>query len=156
MTSLYTMGFIDESGEFSSTRFNMPTLTGANYEGTFGNDPGDVLGDTRLAVAPLTLCNFTNHVVQAVKYADTAIAPTDQDAEREVALIIVYQGSPSGKKYRWSIPGPDRTKFLAGTDKLDLTDPDVAAFIAHVEANLVTELGETLTVLRGYKTSGAR
>lgn len=149
MASQYTASWIDKSGEPSSTQLYFPTLNAGNIAAIVDNTPGGGLGDVRLALAGVSLCNFTNHAIQALSIPEIATLPADGNAQREQKVRFDYQDS-AGWKGSFSVPGPELDNFaVAGTDFIDLTETSVAALVAAVEANCVSRFGNTITILRG-------
>lgn len=61
-------------------------------------------------------------------------SPAATDAQVELKFLLTYEGTTSKKKYRTEIPTPDTSKLIPGTDKVDLTDSEVAAYITAFEA----------------------
>jgi hypothetical protein len=134
----------DYSDETSTTRLNFGAVTAVsigglltewgNWRTALGNIILGVIGKETLVMDSTTLSNES---------------PSVSEAQVELKFMFTYEGDTSKKKFRFEVPTPDTSKVLPGTDIVDLTDTDVAAFITATEA-----LGrspdsdqETITVL---------
>lgn len=89
---------------------------------------------------------------QAVDTKDPA-TPTDVLAQRESALRIFYADDSTGEVYHVSLPGPDwdSIDLLPNTDLADLSDTPVSAIVTAMEANGLSPVGNTITVLRAVQ-----
>lgn len=134
----------DYSSETSTTRLNFGAVTAVSIAGlltqwgswktALGNIILGVLGKETLVMDSTVLDNDS---------------PTASDAQVELKFLFTYEGDTSKKKFRFEVPTPDTSKVLPGTDIVDITDSDIAAFITATET-----LGrspdsdtETITVL---------
>lgn len=124
-----TISLRDASGETSNTKINFGTVTvlslgglltqWGNFKTSLGNIVKGVLGKETLVMDSLVLSNDK---------------PADSTAQVELKFQFNYEGNTSKKKYRFEVATPDTDKLVSGTDIVDLTDPDVAAFVTAVEA----------------------
>ena len=136
----------DASGETSTTTLNFGAVTAisigglltqwGNFRTALGNIVRGVLGKEQLVMDNTVLDNSV---------------PADQSAQVELKFQFTYEGNTSKKKYRFEVATPDTDKLVPGTDIVDMTDPDVAAFVTAAET-----LGrspdsdtETITILEG-------
>lgn len=150
MASRYTAGWIDNSGEPSSTSLYFPQLTSANFDGTVGNTtPGQALYDIRIALAAVSRCNFTKHSIQAVQVLEQGTLPADNDAQRELKLRFDYVDT-AGYKGSFTVPAPNLSLFgQQGSDVIDMDEVTVAAFVAAVELHCVSRFDNPISILRG-------
>lgn len=138
-------GFIDHSGEQSSTEFWVAEAAGDDYT-TAITDAGDVAG----AIAVVTLCNFTRRTLSKQIDSDTPVIPLSSFAQREGKLWIQYVDAVDGTYQSMTIPGPDLALVSqANTDEVDIVaNVTAAALVVVLEANLVSELGNAIEVTR--------
>jgi len=132
----------DASGEYSPFKVPINNLTGANYATNLG-----LITALQNALLAITLGNIASRAIAAEQtdINDTAVA--NQFAQRELKALVVYEGDTSGIKYTIEIPTFDPTgRMIAGTDLIDLTDTEVAAFVAAFEAIARTPNSDTETV----------
>lgn len=148
MTSSLTIGYIDNSGEGSSTRFYLPQLTAGNYDAVAGNGVGENVGDLRLAVAAVTLCNFTQHTVVAEQYTEAGDLPASAFAQREFKLLVKMVDTANNRS-TVTIPAPNLDVLAQpGTDIVDhVSNVVAAALAAAIEANAVSPQGNALSVI---------
>ena len=150
MPSVYRPTFIDHSGEKPSTQIYLPALSSANFDGVAGNGVGDNVGDLRLAIAAVTLCNFVKHQVTGVVYTDLNVKPANAQAQAEIRLRIDYTDDVNGRSGYFTIPGPNLALFAqSGSDIIDPDEVAVAALFAAVEANAVSRDDNPITVQQG-------
>lgn len=140
-----TQGYVDHSREFSASRFYVAQSTGDDLAGSIAD-----AGAVKTAVAVVTLCNFTNQSASLLFDSDVPTIPASQYAQREVALWVQYVDETTMKYETLQIPGPDLTLLAqANTDEVDISANVTAlALIAVLEANLVSEAGNAISVTR--------
>lgn len=124
-----TISVRDYSDETSTTRLNFGAVTALSIGGlltqwgswrtALGNIVLGVLGKETLVMDSTTLSNDT---------------PADSNAQVELKFMFTYEGNTSKKKFRFEVPTPDTSKVIPGSDIVDLTDTDIAAFITATEA----------------------
>jgi hypothetical protein len=143
-----THGMIGNSGESSSVTFYLPDVTGANYDDVTGNGVGQNVGDLRLAVAAVTLMNFTKHTVTTEQYAEAGTLPADANAQREIKLWVQYVDTVNARVGSLSIPGPNLSILAqTGTDVVDHTSNAAAIALTNaIEANAVSRDGNPIAV----------
>jgi hypothetical protein len=149
MASKVGYAFLDASGEISRVEMNITTLTAGNFAATTGAvASGGALAD---AISGLSLCTLANVDIVADRTATGGAAPVSNYAQREIGLLVSYQDSVTGKKYRVTIPGPDwATIGQAGSDMVDPADALWTAFVSAFEANVISEAGNAVTILGGW------
>jgi len=138
-------------GDFSREKSSFQVYNGAITAGTIAGFLTN-FGALRTATAAIIL-----GIIQKEKWVgdDTILDqdfPTNVFAQRELKALIVYQGDTSLKKFTLEIPTFDPTaRMIAGTDLIDLTETDMAAWVAAFEAIARTPDSdtETVTVLEG-------
>lgn len=136
---------LDYSGESSSVRMYNGAITAVSIAGfltSFGNmrtaTEGITLGTMKQEqwVGDLTLLSNT--------------PPTNVFAQRELKWLVRYQGNTTSKIFTMEIPTADPTgRLIAGTDKADLTETNMAAWVTNFEgfARTPDDDTETVTVL---------
>lgn len=143
-----TFGFIDYGGESARVAFHSPVLTDANVMDYTTTTVGTPLNFLKLAIDALTLLNETQISVGAKNIVSSGTLPTDQNAQREQGLLIKYIDTSNNKKYRFTIPGVDRSLVAQpGTDVVDFANNAyVAALVGAFENGYVSELGNPVQV----------
>lgn len=146
--SIVTYGYLDFSGEPSQVGFEILDLTAGNFAAQ--TTPVIEGGALEAAISALTLCTLQTVNIAAINASTGNAAPVSQYAQRESGLLVTYQDTVNGKKYRLTIPGPDLANLAqAGTDMINPLAPAWTAFVAAFEANAHSELGNTVNVLGG-------
>jgi len=143
--------FTDISGENSRTDIYVADLTAGNIAATLAAADPTGTGNLGAAIAALSLCQPSSYDVLALKAPGSATAPTNNYAQRELALMVTYQDNTTNRLYRVSIPGPDwATIGLAGTDSVNTANAAWTAFVAAFEAIAVSQDGNAVTVTGGH------
>lgn len=140
---------IDNSGENSVVTFYLPDVDESNYNDVTGNGPAQNVGDLRLALAAITLCNFVRHTVTTEVYPETGELPSSPWAQRELKLLVQYVDDVTAKRYTVTIPGPDLDLLAQpGTDVVDhVSNVVAAAFVTAFEANARSQDGNAISVI---------
>lgn len=75
--------------------------------------------------------------------------PTDSNAQGELKFLLSYEGDTTKKLFHSEIPTPDTSFLIAGTDAVDLTMTEPAAFVTAFEdvARSPDDDTETVTVV---------
>lgn len=148
MPAQTTFNFVDFSGEGASVAFWTPTLNASNVVTYTDTTLTNQLGDLKAAVDALTLLNETNINVGAARIVSPPTLPTDENAQREQKLQVKYVDTVTGKKYRFEIPGVDRTLVAqVGTDVVDFANNVfMIALVNAFENGYVSELGNPVSV----------
>jgi hypothetical protein len=83
----------------------------------------------------------------ATRYS--AAAPTDPDAQRERKFLVFYEGTTSFSQYNFEMGTADLTLtdvLIPGTDEVDLTQTEIAAWVTAFEALGKTPYQEAVNV----------
>lgn len=140
-----TVTFLDRTGENSAFQINTPTLTVGNVENFTSETPTNAYADLVSALEALTLMTLQKGTVSG-KSADYVNAqPTDPNAQRERKLLLKFKDASTGLKGSCTVPGIDLSLVgQAGTDAIDLAQTEVAALVAVLEANYVSNAGNAI------------
>jgi hypothetical protein len=107
-----------------------------------------------LSKAAIDAITGLNHVQTGVSvpriYEDSPITYPAYGHDREIAARMVYQDDVTGKLYRFDIPDPVDI-FNTDSDEVDMGDALVIALKAIVDVSWRSELGNDVTLIRGYK-----
>mgnify|MGYP001049092388 CR=1 FL=1 len=148
MPGKVTYTYIDNSNEKSSLGLYTPDLDAANIVDYTDDGVGGILGDMRLALSAITLCNNFARIVTATRIQDVATLPTDQNAQRETKAEFSYRDTLTGFLSSFSVPGIDRSLIVSqGSDIIDMDNVLVAAVISLFEANFVSRAGNPVEVV---------
>lgn len=130
MPTEHSVGFTirDYSDETSSFKVNIGATTALNIAGVLAQ-----IGNLRNALQNIIVGVIAGDQWVADKNTYTNATPTDSNAQVELKFMVSYEGNTSKKKFRHEIAAPDTTKLIPGTDQVDLTDPDVAAYVTAFE-----------------------
>ena len=135
--------FVDYSNEPSTTSTYIEALTALNLSDWLSD-----FGDYKNALNGICLGVMTGDMWVGDKTKYNALPPSDVNAQRERKWLVHYQGTTSFSKYTLEIPTADFTgRLLDGTDLADLTDTEMAAFVAAFEVMGRTPEGEFVEVL---------
>jgi hypothetical protein len=130
MMAQHTAGItmLDYSEETSSTKINVGAITAASLPGFLAN-----FGDWKNAVGNIALGTLARDrwVGDATTISNTP--PVNPNAQIELKWFVGYEGDTSKKKFHIEVPTADPSKVVPGTDRADLTDTDIAAFITATE-----------------------
>lgn len=142
-------------GERSTSIFKGPDLTAANFDAEKALQ--ETLRDAVEAISLGTLVKAVT-VVKEVPYPDTN--PASPFAQRENKWLVRYTDTVTGDKASLEIPCADLALLDPNAgDKADMSDADVAAFVAAFEAYVLspgsgtrgnTEVVEIVFVGRNY------
>jgi len=139
-----TFSVLDYSEEVSSFRFNFGAITAISLPGFLTN-----FGALRTALGNIITGTIQKEAWVGDSTVISNVPPVDSNAQVELKFLLTYEGDTSKKKFRSEVPTPDTSKVIAGTDKVDLTDTDIAAYITAFEtiARSPDSDTETVTVL---------
>jgi len=124
----YGFSVLDYSNEKSRSKVNFGAVTAVNLAGVLAQ-----IGDLRTAITNIILGTLANDRWVGDDTVLSNVAPASPNAQVELKFQFTYEGATSHKKYRVEIPTADPSKTIAGSDMVDLTDADVAAFITAFE-----------------------
>lgn len=126
--------FLDRDKESSGFSVSSPgqlsPLNVENYDVATPLSDGKALTDAIKALTTLTLWRASASDTQPI---DGKVYPVDDNAEREVKLLISYVDDTFDRTHNAELPGYNNVGLLPGTDEVDLTDPDIAEFITRFE-----------------------
>jgi len=146
MTSKVIFFTHDRSGEKSSVAF---TLRDAASGGEYNNRLTEI-GTLQAALDAMCLSDFASYDFISRTYLETGSLPTSPYAQREQRALFDCVAA-NGERFKVGIPCPDLDNMgLPGTDAINLTDPQVSAYVATLEAEAVSpRFGTALTVIGG-------
>lgn len=139
-----TFSILDYSEETSRTSFNFGAITAVSLPGFLTQ-----FGALRTALGNVILGTIMGEQWVGDRTVLSNVPPAEPAAQVELKWLVTYEGDTSKKKFRYELPTPDTSKLIPGTDKADLADTDVAAYITAIEAIARTpdDDTETITVL---------
>ncbi len=145
--SLATIQWLDFSGEKSSVAFNLVTPSGATYDWDALELILDGIGD---AIEAVCLCTRGPENIRVEAAAGSITLPTDEEAQRELALRIFYHDTTTNKKFHLSVPGPDLAQMaVAGQDVVDFTSGAMATLLSALESDMKSPDGNAIVVDKG-------
>jgi len=120
---------LDYSEESSSTNFSIGAITAVSLPGFLTQ-----FGSWKTALANIILGTVSKDrwVGDATDISNTP--PATANAQIELKWLVSYEGATTKKKFRQELPTADPSKTIAGTDKADMTDADIAAYVTAFEA----------------------
>jgi hypothetical protein len=130
MTSEFTVTYLDYSREKSAAKFVGPSPVQSGFD----------TWRSQMDAIEAALGNIVGgeiHKTVQANEVDIASndAPTDAEAQREKKWLVTYRGNTSEKLFRMEIPTAMPTgHLLPASDEADLTETDMAAFVAAFEA----------------------
>lgn len=130
-TSHYnTVTFVDYSGEKSTVTTLNGSITAITIVAFLAQ-----FGTLKTALEGITKGVIVGSSWVGDKDTLAATPPTDVFAQRELKWLVRYENVVSHKIYTLEIPTADPTdRLLPQSDKADLADTEIAAFIAAFEA----------------------
>lgn len=131
MPGQHTSGFtvLDYSEENSRTTISNGAITAVSIAGFLTQ-----LGNLRTALGNIILGTVAKEQWVGDNTVLSNTPPADPAAQIELKWLVTYESVTQKKKFRQEIPTADPAKLIPGTDKADLTDTDVAAYITAFEA----------------------
>jgi hypothetical protein len=143
--------YVDESQEDCTLHLRLPEIAsdGSNWAAVADETTGmiAVLGTS---LGTLTRLNEYRSQLNITVNDVPKSVPSDEHAQRERAARFIYADDTTGQEYRFDVPGPESI-FVANSDEVDMSDVAVAAFKIVFEADVVSPLGNSVTLLRGYR-----
>lgn len=138
--------FLDASEEKSTMTFHFGAVTAVSIAG-FLTDFGAFRTATEaISGGALVGDSWSGDVT---KY--DASTPTDISFQRERKYVFFYQGATTFSRYQIEVPVADfdTDRLLPGTDVVDLTETEIAAWVSAFEQLCRTPEGEAVEVLSG-------
>lgn len=120
---------LDYSEETSQTNFSIGAITAVSLPGFLTQ-----FGDWKNALGNIILGTISKDrwVGDATDISNTP--PASANAQVELKWLVTYEGATTKKKFRQELPTADPSKTVPGTDKADMTDTDIAAYVTAFEA----------------------
>jgi hypothetical protein len=143
-----TFSVLDYSNETSSWSFNFGAITTVSLPGFLTQ-----FGNLRSALQNIIIGTVKQEKWVGDQTVLSNVPPVNSNAQVELKFLLSYEADTSKKLFHSEIPCPNTSKLIAGTDEVDLTDPDVADFVTDFESiarspdndlETVTVLGMTL------------
>ena len=129
MPHFLTFAVRDASDELSRFSVYHGAITAASIAGYLTQ-----VGALRTALSNMILGTVASEQITMDSTVLSNALPGTPNAQIELKLQFNYEGDTSHKKFRIEVPTADPAKLIAGTDVVDLTDSEVAAFITAFEA----------------------
>lgn len=120
---------LDYSEETSSFNFKIGAITALNIAGVLAQ-----IGDWRTALGSIIIGVLKSDAIVLDRNNYTNTPPSDTNAQVEMKWLVSYEGNTSKKRFRTELPTADTSLLIPGTDKADLTDTDIAAYVTAFEA----------------------
>lgn len=125
-----TVTILDYSNEKSTVTINNGSVTALTIAAYLAQ-----LGDLHNAIDGIVLGTVAETSWVGDKTVLAATPPTNVFAQRELKWLVSYENAVSHNKYTFEIPCADPTgRLVPGTDKADLTNTEMAAFVSAFEA----------------------
>lgn len=131
---------IDNNGETGSTGFSIPTVSDVNYA-IIDADVSDLIN----AINGLIIGNRKSSYLKVENFDGGNARPANTWAQVEVVWEVRYTGA-NGKTYLRTIPTANLALLTSGSEQLDLSGTEAAAFVAAFEGVVVDEDGGAVTV----------
>jgi len=141
-----SFSFLDASEERSTMTFQVGPITDLTLPGFLTQFGSFRAATEAISGGALVQDSWTGDVT---KYDNDA--PADISFQRERKFVFFFQGTTTFSKYRIEVPVADFStdRLLPGTDIVDLTQTEIAAWVTAFEALCKTEDGEDVEVLSG-------
>lgn len=119
---------LDYSEETSRTNFSIGAITAVSIAGFLSD-----FGAWKTALGNIILGTISKDrwVGDATDISNTP--PGSANAQVELKWLVTYEANTTKKRFRQELPTADPSKTIAGTDKADLTDTDIAAYVTAFE-----------------------
>lgn len=141
--ALFTI--LDFSMEKSNTTIYHGAITPTSLAGYLTE-----FGQMRNAIDAITLGTIHKEMWVGDSTVLSQTPPTNNFAQRELKWLVRYRGNTSQKIYTLTLPTADPTgRLVAGTDRADLNNADIAAFVNQFQsfARTPDDDQENVTVL---------
>jgi len=120
----YARQYRDFSNELSSTRLHIPAITVGTIVALLVE-----IADYAAALDALTLGVPSQDTITLDRNTLSADRPTNVFAQRELKWLVHYHSNTLNHKFTLEIPTADPTgRLIAGTDLMDLTNTEAAAW----------------------------
>ncbi|MFQ3647752.1 MAG: hypothetical protein SNJ80_12550 [Anaerolinea sp.] len=141
--SMFTL--LDASNEKSNVTIYNGAITATSLPGFLTQ-----FGAVRSAIDAITLGTIHKEAWIGDSTVLSQTLPTNAFAQRELKWLVRYRGNTSNKIFTLTIPTADPAgRLVAGTDRADLTNPQIQTFITEFQnfARTPDDDTETVTVL---------
>jgi len=126
----------DDKGKTSFTKVRVPTGFSISQYGEFAQGMAQLIADlSQCKVTRASFCVGLDLSGASIKPAATAFSDIAQK------ILVGFSTVLAGFRTKMKIPALDENKVVAGSDALDLADPDVAGFLSAMENGIVTTGG---------------
>lgn len=140
---LASLTLIDASNEPTTTEINVGPITALTIVAFLAQ-----FGDFKDATVAITLGNLKADRWTGDATAYNAAIPTDENAQRERKFLVNYQDTTTFAPYRIEIGTADlEGRMIPGTDFVDLTNTEIAAWITAFETVANSPEGHAVNVL---------
>lgn len=119
---------LDYSNESSSHNFGIGAITELSLAGFLSQ-----FGDYKNALANIILGTIQKDIWVGDRTVLNNSAPASPQAQNELGFRVFYHGAVNQKKGHMTIGTADPSKVVPGTDQVDMTDTDIAAFVTAFE-----------------------
>lgn len=153
MPAKWNLQYLDYSGERSSASWYQAKPSGAAFDVVSWEALADDIAD---AIDAITLGTQGKRTYSTEVLSGSDVLPASPVAQRETGLRVFFQDDVTGDKYSMVLPCPDLALLAApGTDNVDLTITEMAAFVTAFEAGAISKALNSVTVT-GAKIIGRR
>jgi hypothetical protein len=126
--SVFTL--LDNSDEKSNVTIYHGAITPTSLAGFLAQ-----FGAVRNAIDAITLGTMHKEMWVGDNTILSQVRPTSEFAQREVKWLVRYRGNTSNKIYTLTIPTANPAgRMVAGTDRANLTNPQIQTFITEFQA----------------------
>lgn len=143
MGSEVTFTYQDYSREKSNVRFNVTTMTAANFDAT-----NNAINSLSAAILALQQENTlqSKRVMSANNYISRAAA-TDKSCQREIKWLALFEDATTHSLFRHEIPQAKLSLLDQNSEFLDLGAGDGAAFKTAAEAIVKSPAGNSCNLV---------
>lgn len=127
--------------EPSTTTINTPTATAANID-----DIATGLVTLGTAMDNISLGTLARRKLTAFDAFLSNTYPTSEAAQREIKWEVSYRDDVTGRPGQFTVPGANTALLTSRSDIIDLTAAGWPGFVSAVEANVVSNIGNPITV----------
>lgn len=141
MPSTVTLGNVDYGAEKSNFGLRIPTVTAANFDASITNV------DSLQAAIDAVLLQATSRRVVKVEDVPYGGSAASQSAQRETKWRVIFTDDvdPIGNG-SFELPCADLTLLNPGSGEMNTSAGAGAALVAELELNMVSRLGNAISV----------
>lgn len=141
MTVRATFSGLDYSREHTRTSGWMVDLSAGNFVAQ-----GTAIAAVTTAIQGVSLIDFDGAVYPAHVTTTETAPPAATEAQREIKWRVSIRDATTNKLSSMEIGGADTSLLVANTDLMDVSAGAGAALVTALEAELVSEVGNAITV----------